>query len=68
MPLFEKELRDLVRRKVLYRQSQYANSIHLENNNNLDYFYLEDGKEKESPRKFKITKFNNIIESKKSSP
>lgn len=40
LPIFEKELRDFVRKKVLYRQSHYANSIHLENNNNLDYFYL----------------------------
>ena len=25
--------------KVLYRQSQYANTINFENKNNLDYFY-----------------------------
>lgn len=53
-----------MRKKVLYRQSQYANSIQFENNNNMNYFYFEDGKEKESPRKYRINKINKHIESK----
>lgn len=40
-PAFIEELKKLSKNKVLYRQTQYANTIHFENKSNLDYFYFE---------------------------
>jgi len=33
--------------------------VNLENRQNLDYFYYENDKSKESPRKYKLEKINN---------
>lgn len=41
-----KYLKNSTRRKVLYRQNQYAAKIDMENKNNLDYFYYDGDKEK----------------------
>ena len=51
---FMKVLKNSIRKKVLYRQNQYASNIILENKNHMDYFYYEGDKEKDSPRKFKL--------------
>ena len=61
---FMKVLKNSIRKKVLYRQSQYATNINFENKNNMDYFYYEGDQEKESPRKVKLSKVNNKIQSK----
>lgn len=42
-----KIMKNSMRKKILYRQNQYASNINLENKNNLDYFYFEGNKSKE---------------------
>ena len=61
MPAFLEELKRSSKNKVLYRQSQYANTIHFENKSNLDYFYYEGEEEKKGDKRFRITKFNKLI-------
>ena len=51
------------RKKILYRQEKLADLVHLENQNNMDYFYIEEDEKKieSSVNKFKINKVNNVI-------
>ena len=60
--IFRMELKASLNKKILYRQSQYASTITLQNKSSMNYFYLQDGKEKESPRKFRITKMNAFLD------
>jgi hypothetical protein len=62
---FKKDLEYSVFKKILYRQNEFADHIQLQNKTHLDYFYLEDGKQKESPRKFKLDKINERMSPKK---
>ena len=50
-----------LRKVILYRQNEYAQKVNWENKQNLDYFYYENDKVKESPRKYKLEKINNKI-------
>lgn len=62
---FKKALEFSVSKKVLYRQHELAEHIGLQNKTHMDYFYIEDGKQKESPRKFKLEKINSKMSPKK---
>ena len=61
MDQFNLQIKNQIKKKLLYRQNQYANNVQLENNKNLDYFYYDGQKEKDSPRKFNIIKINSKI-------
>lgn len=66
MPNFLKGLKIQAKNRVLHRQKHYANTMSLENQSNLDYFYLEGEQEKKSPTKFRIAKLNSKIQDNKS--
>lgn len=49
---------------MLYRQKELAAHIHFQNTTNLNYFFLDDPKTKDNPRKFKLKKINELIKAK----
>ena len=51
---FYEHLEKSLKKVILYHQNEYAEKVNLENRHNLDYFYYEDNKSKESPRKYKL--------------
>ncbi len=66
MPNFLKGLKVQAKHRVLHRQKHYANTMSLQNQSNLDYFYFEGEQEKKSPTKFRIAKLNSKIQENKS--
>lgn len=65
---FYEHLEKSLKKFILYHQNEYAEKVNLENRHNLDYFYYEDNKSKESPRKYKLEKINNKFNDTKPAP
>ena len=51
---FKNKLQQTVSKKVLYRQSEFADHIGFLNKTNMNYFFIDSEKQKVSPRKVKL--------------